>query len=181
MSKPKIKSESDLQEKRYQLEEAQKIAEQLVEELKPHCERIEIAGSIRRKKSTIGDVEIVVIAKPYKTGMFEDGIAKVVNKWVKVKGTLEYGLTKYTQRILPSGLKLDLFFATPENWGSILAIRTGSATYSHKVLACGWKNRGYTSKGGILFREGESFNVPEEEDLFRMAGVKFVPPEERDL
>jgi DNA polymerase/3'-5' exonuclease PolX len=181
MAKTGVKSEADLQEKRYSLPEAQKIAEEVLEELRPHCERIEIAGSIRRKKSTAGDVEIVAVAKPYATGIFEDGLAKIVNKWAKVKGELVYGLCKYTQRILPCGMKLDLFFATPENFGSIFAIRTGSADYSHKVLARGWTANGYKSEGGILIRNGEKFNVPEEKDLFRMAGVKWVPPEDRNL
>lgn len=181
MKKTTNNAEVVLLERRYPLAEAKAIAEKIIEEMRPHCERIEIAGSIRRKKSTAGDVEIVAIAKPYATGIFEDGLAKIVNKWAKVKGEMVYGLCKYTQRILPCGLKLDIFFATPENWGSILAIRTGSADYSHKVLARGWTNNGYKSEGGILIREGERFTVPEEKDLFRMAGIKFVPPEERDL
>lgn len=181
MTKIEIKSEADLQEKRYPLEEARKIAEEVLEELRPHCERIEIAGSIRRKKSTIGDIEIVAVPKPYSTEIFEDGLAKVVNKWKKVKGDMVYGLCKYTQRVLPCGMKLDLFFATPQNFGSILAIRIGSADYSHKVLANGWCRNGYKSEGGILVRDGERYDVPEEKDLFRMAGIKWVPPEERNL
>ncbi|MFA6476440.1 MAG: hypothetical protein WCV68_03445 [Candidatus Paceibacterota bacterium] len=168
-------------DKKYPLAEARAIAEAVLEEIKPHCFRAEIAGSIRRNKPEVGDIEIVAIPKPYSTGLLEDGLASVINKWQKVKGEMEYGKTKYTQRILPSGIKLDLFFAEQNNWGSIFAIRTGSAEFSHKVLATGWVRQGYKSEGGYLTKGGETYSVPEEEDLFRMIGRSFVEPEDRNL
>ena len=159
-----------------ELQKALNIAEKVKSLLAPHCERIEIAGSIRRKKSNVKDIEIVAIPKPFETGLFESGIATVVNKWDKVKGELP---CKYTQRILPDGIKLDLFFAERGNWGLIYAIRTGSAEYSHKVLATEWVKRGYKSEGGYLLYNGRKILVLEEEDLFKRIGVPFVEPEFR--
>ena len=161
-----------------ELQKALKIAEKVKSLLAPHCERIEIAGSIRRKKSNVKDIEIVAIPKPFETGLFESGIATVVNKWDKVKGELP---CKYTQRILPDGIKLDLFFAERGNWGLIYAIRTGSAEYSHKVLATEWVKRGYKSEGGYLLYNGRKILVLEEEDLFKRIGVPFVEPEFRNI
>ena len=46
------------------LETAQPIAKRVKEELTPHCERIEIAGSIRRGKPIVHDIDIVLIEKP---------------------------------------------------------------------------------------------------------------------
>ena len=161
--------------------EAKEIADKLVMILSPHCHRIEVGGSIRREKEIIGDVEIIVIPKPYQTGLFEDGIASVVNQWQKVKGELEYSKTKYTQRILPEGIKLDLFFAEEGNWGTIFAIRTGSADYSHKVLANGWVSRGYKSEGGYLIKDGKKYDVREEKDLFDRIGLAYVEPKHRNI
>lgn len=162
------------------LSDAKLIAERVMDQLRPHCERIAIAGSIRRKKPEVKDIEIVAIPKPYETGLFESGIATVVNKWQKVKGDLP---CKYTQRILPDGIKLDLFFAEPGNWGLIYAIRTGSAEYSHKVLASGWVKMGYESIEGYLFHKQnlKRYEVREEKDLFNRIGVKYVEPEFRNL
>ncbi len=160
------------------LEQALEIAEKVKALLAPHCERIEIAGSIRRKKPDVKDIEIVAIPKPFDTGLFESGIATVANQWQKVKGELP---CKYTQRILPEGIKLDLFFAERGNWGLIYAIRTGSADYSHKVLATEWVKRGYKSEGGYLVANGRQIAVPEEEDLFRRIGVPFKAPELRSF
>ncbi|HET8885572.1 MAG TPA: hypothetical protein VFM70_04375 [Salinimicrobium sp.] len=161
-----------------EIQKALFIAERVKTLLAPHCIRIEIAGSIRRKKPEVKDIEIVAIPKPYQTGLFEDGIATVVNQWQKVKGDLP---CKYTQRILPEGIKLDLFFAEPGNWGLILAIRTGSAAYSHKILAAGWVKRGYKSEGGFLSASGKTIMIPEEIDLFTRLGLPFLEPEKRNL
>jgi len=164
-------------EKKYPYAEAYKVALETLEQLKPHCERIEIAGSIRRKKVEVGDIELVITPKPYSTGLFESGIATIVNKWEKVKGELP---CRYTQRVLPSGIKLDLFFAEKENWGLVYALRTGSADYSHKVLANGWVRQGFKSEGGYLFRDGERYEVKEEKDLFKLIGVRYIEPENRN-
>lgn len=149
------------------------IAQRVLEELRPHCLRCEIAGSIRRAKPEVKDIEIVAIPKPYNTGLFADGIATVVEQWRKVKGELP---CKYTQRILPEGIKLDLFFAEPGNWGLILAIRTGSADYSHNILADRWVKRGYHSIDGYIHKNGVKIETPEEADVFALCDLPWTLP-----
>jgi len=146
--------------------------------LEPHCDRIEIAGSIRREKPEVKDIEIVAIPKPYDTGLFESGIATVINQWPKVKGELP---CKYTKRILPEGIKVDIFFARPENWGLILAIRTGSADYSHYVLARAWTSRRMHSQEGILHLGHTPLVVKEEKELFEICGIAWKEPKHREL
>jgi DNA polymerase/3'-5' exonuclease PolX len=170
-----------MKKKTYKWSVANKIVEAVLEQLRPHCKRIQIAGSIRRKKENVGDIEIVAIPLPYSNGMFEDGLAKVVNQWEKVKGELEFGKSKYTQRILPEGIKLDLFFAEEDNWGNILAIRTGSADYSYKVLASGWARRGFKSIDGYLWKDDEKYEVREERELFDIVGIPYTEPKNRNL
>jgi len=152
------------------IDEAKKIADKYVEILKPYCLRIEIAGSIRREKPEVGDIELIAIVKDIKK------FSKEVNKLEKVKGN---PTGKYTQRILPEGIKLDLFMANIRNWGLIFAIRTGSARYSHEILACGWVKRGYKSINGILTKNGREIEVREEKDLFNLIGVAYVQPNQR--
>jgi DNA polymerase/3'-5' exonuclease PolX len=161
------------------LKDALQIAERVKAELAPHCFRIEIAGSIRRKKPEVKDIEIVIRPKPYEhRGMFADGIAPIVNQWQKVKGELP---CKYTQRILPEGIKLDLFFASEENWGLIYAIRTGSADYSHRVLASTWVAKGFHSVDGMLMRGMHKYPIYEEADLFKLLEIPYCEPELRNI
>ena len=152
-------------------EEARRIALKYLNILKPYCTRIEIAGSIRREKPEVKDIEIVAIP-----GNLE-GFAREVNKLQKVKGE---PTGKYTQRILPEGIRLDLFIANEKNWGLIFAIRTGSADFSHKTLACSWVKKGYHSVNGMLIdKYGNEVEVRKEEELFKLIGISYISPERR--
>ncbi len=73
-------------------------------------------------------------------------------------------------------IKIDLFMANERNWGNIFAIRTGSADFSHLVLACGWVKAGYKSVNGMLTKNGKEIECREEEDLFKLIGISFVEP-----
>ncbi|UMB59912.1 hypothetical protein MHL31_12610 [Lutibacter sp. A80] len=158
------------------LENALKVAEKLKKRLSPHCIKIEIGGSIRRKKLEVKDIEIIIIPKPYDIGLFSSGVAEILNQYPIVKGHLP---CKYTQRILPEGIKIDVFFAEEENWGLIYAMRTGCAEFSHKVLARRWVKFGYKSLNGYLYQGDYKIRVFEEEDLFKIIKVRYIPPENR--
>jgi len=169
------------------LAKALKIADATKSELAPHCERIEIAGSIRRQRPEVGDIEIVCIPKmeEWWEVFFDsklvacEGFRDTVNKWEKVRGE---PTGKYTQRILPGGIKLDLFMATEQNWGLIYAIRTGSSWFSHKVLATEWVKQGYKSNGGMLIRQSDNKITPieSERQLFKVLALDWVEPENRE-
>ena len=161
------------------LKSALEIARRTVSILEPYCERIEIAGSIRREKSEVKDIEIVCVRR---NGRCLFQFSNQVNKWAKIKGD-PWG--RYTQRRLPEGIKLDLFMTDLQNWGMILAIRTGSASFSKK-LAAAWVKKGYVSRGGQLYKQdglGNLFPKPvsfkEESDLFEFLGMNFVEPQKR--
>lgn len=49
---------------KYRLEDVWPIAQDVVGQLRPHCYRAELAGSVRRGKNLIGDIEVVAIPKP---------------------------------------------------------------------------------------------------------------------
>lgn len=159
--------------------EALQIAERVKAQLEPFCHRIEIGGSIRRKKPEVKDVEIICEAKHYETGLFASGIATIVDEWEKVKGDLDYDTCKYTQRILPEGIKLDLFFTRPENWGYIFALRTGSAEYNFKILQA-IKDSGHIAEGGRILHPVTGLCVVDTEiDFFNLINLPFIKPEER--
>jgi len=162
----------------YTYQEALTQANEIIELLRPHCSKINLAGSIRRKKAMVKDIEIVCIPLPYEVGLFESGIATVVNRWDKVKGELP---CKYTQRILPSGIRLDIFIATEENYGFLLAIRTGSAEYSHRVLGYAWTSHGFKSIEGILTKAGNPIPTPTEQEFFNLVKLPFIAPELREV
>jgi DNA polymerase/3'-5' exonuclease PolX len=170
---------------RIPLAEAVTIAADVCAVLRPFCERLEVAGSIRRQRPTIGDLEVVCIPRRVLTGLFGDaqevdpGFCDAVNQWPKVKGE---PTGKYTQRLLPSGLKLDLFMPATENWGLIFSVRTGSARFSAQVLGRRWAQLGYKSVEGRLTRVRDGMVIPiwEERDLFTLLRLSYVEPPARE-
>lgn len=155
-----------------ELKKAKIIASKYVEQLRPFCKRIEIAGSIRREKPEVKDIEIVCIRDTKKLYDFRNSIQSLR----VIKGS---SLGRYCKINLEEGIDLDLFMYFPENWGLIFAIRTGSAEFSHQQLAAGWVKAGYKSVDGMLMKDGENIPVPEEKDLFKLIGLNYIEPKFR--
>jgi len=157
---------------------ATRLAEEAKAELAPYCARIEIAGSIRRKKPEPNDIELVCI--PDSPRLYD--FANIIHRWPKIKG-LPTG--KYTQRVY-HGQKLDLFICQPKTWACVYTIRTGSVDFSHG-LAIRARQVGLCFKNGQLWHltpkdPTELFSlegIREEADVFRALKIKWVEPELR--
>jgi len=160
------------------------LAEELLAQLTPYCTRIQIAGSIRRRKHFPKDIEIVCIPKsePVKD-MFGIEIGRernaefirIVNSMEKIKGE---PTGKYTQRIF-KGQTVDLFMCEKETWSSTIVIRTGDAKFSHKLMIAANK-RGFEQKDGYLTRDGHIIPLYEEKDYFDALGLPYLEPWERN-
>lgn len=176
------------------LETAEAAAKRLVEFLNPACERIEIAGSIRRKKAMVGDIEIVAIPKP-EEGLFEKSYDGYRVQNYLLFGDKEPPAVYMLERPFFSkqgpwycqfqfmGFTVDLFLATPEKWGCVYLIRTGSADFSRRMVTKrsqgGYCTDGFYFKDGRLWHGEEVIETAEEEDVFRALGLNWVEPEER--
>lgn len=159
---------------RIPLAEAEALAAEVVELLRPACERIEIAGSIRRRVLAPGDIEIVAIPR-YGVGMgqvdlFGNVDTPAVNlldercREFLVDGTFHGRLDKNGRAAIGSKYKrlvfkdfaLDLFVCLPPTqWGVLFAIRTGPAAFAHAfVTPRGQKTRTLYAGGAHVSRPG---------------------------
>ena len=88
------------------------------------------------------------------------------------------------RRVIFQGIAHDLFAADADNWGSVLAIRTGPAEFS-KGLVVGLRRNGYRNQDGYVWTctpEGEPIErvaCPDERTFFALAGAAWVEPEDR--
>ena len=188
-------------ESHVRLDQARELAEQVKALLAPACERIQIAGSIRREKPLPADIELVYIPKfrpRLSYTLFGDEEREPINRFdelidrllmervlqhrLDVNGRASCG--PWAKRLIFDGFPLDVFRATPETWGVTLAIRTGPATFSQQlasgkeiggVLPTGWKLRGWRFWDAF----GEPLDTPEEEDVFRVLGLPNWHPSKR--
>lgn len=152
------------------------IAEKYKKILEPYCKksRCRIAGSIRRKCPDCGDIELVIIREPNKL----EELKSVVGEWRRIKGDIT---GRYTQRILPEGIKLDIFIAVDDgsNWGNILVIRTGNAKFSKCIMGIRAPQVNLKHREGYLWHGMGRLNCYEEEDVFRLLRMDYIEPENR--
>lgn len=168
------------------LEEIRLIAMKYVRMLEPYCLRIRIAGSIRREKAECGDIEIVCVVDTDERERMK--FVAMVERLEKVKGE---PTGRYTQRLLPEGVKLDLFMCQEDNWGNIFLIRTGNWKFSRFMMGIRAKQVGLLHRGGYLWHNWESTDechgslsvkiaCYEEEDVFRVLEMDWIEPKDRE-
>lgn len=184
------------------LEQAQNIAQSLIEDLKSSCHRIEIGGSIRRNKPDVKDIELICIPVfgQFPTGQmslegdpitsFENllfkrisanrdkyDIIKMGDKYAQIEVFDEHatGTRQY--------IKVDVFTATFQTWGYILMLRTGPAELS-KWAVTELKRIGFAPKDGAVWsnelHEGMiKIATPTEGEVFDLLRIDYIEPEDR--
>ncbi|MDH4232519.1 MAG: DNA polymerase/3'-5' exonuclease PolX [Nitrospirota bacterium] len=137
-------------------------------------EKLEIAGSIRRWKETIRDIDII------STSGDPDAVMKVFTRMPGVSQVLAKGPTK-SSVLLEDGIQVDIRVVEADSFGAALAYFTGSKAHNIRL-------REIASKAGLkineygIFREKDNRKLGgrEEEDIYKVLGLQFVPPELRE-
>src|SRR3989344_3364863 len=144
---------------------------QKLENLK-EVEKVSIAGSLRRRKETIGDVDFLVVSKNPK---------KVMDFFVKLPGVEKIwgqGGTKASVH-MKSGYDMDLRVVSEKSYGSALQYFTGSQDHNIATRKIASDKGLKLSEWGI-FRGKKQIMGKTEEDVYRALGMAWVPPEMRE-
>jgi len=174
------------------LERARAIARRYLGLLAPACRRIEIAGSIRRGKSVVGDIEMVAMPEMRAVRDLFGNVAdeyslldEAIGEYLLQDGArlLKNG-ARYKQIALPEGVNLDLFIVLPPaQWGVIFTLRTGPGDFSRWVVTPRKQGGALPSncrvKNGAVWCGREMVAMPEEEDFLRFLGLSGLAPEAR--
>jgi DNA polymerase/3'-5' exonuclease PolX len=183
---------------RWPLSSAAPIAKEICDALRPASERLAIAGSVRRQRLHVGDIEILFIPafELRRTGLFEERAdvaelkiselleAGVLEKRTLAGGKTAWGASNKLGRHKQSGIPVDLFRATNENWWNYLVCRTGPVTSNTRIALAaiqrGWKWNPYgpgfsrQENGNTLFHP-----VKSEDEVFEFVGLPCLPPPRR--
>ena len=152
------------------LKDAEKLAEQIMEQIWPFCDRLEVAGSIRRKTSEVRDVDFVLIPKP----LLWPRIISTLQRKMDAK-VLKHG--EKAAQVTINGINVDLYSATEETWEPLLLIRTGSAEHNIKLSMIARKKRMKLSHKGLI--KGDKIVASTEKEIFNLLDLRYVPPEDR--
>lgn len=176
------------------LQEASDLAEIFAGWLKPFCQRIEVAGSVRRcKPDGIKDIEFVCIANPVRLEFGKPPLAPLYQYLDNLRGQGEI-MPRRNKRGNPiawgmkeramvwKGIPVDVFITDPERWGVRFLLATGPAEWNHRLvtpaLYGGLLPAGWTFRDGRIWN-GASVPTPEEADVFRVLGLQWLEPWER--
>jgi len=146
----------------FPLENAKVVAFQIMEDLSDFVERVEVCGSVRRKKELVGDVDIVIIPK--------DGCMSRLAE-------MNAHVTEQKARI-DTAIPVEIYFTTEDEWGAALMHHTGSKELNirQRVVA---KSKGYTLSQHGLFEGGVMIAGKTERELYDKLGLNWRDPEER--
>ena len=162
-------------EKRMLLNEATNLAGEILEFVRsrPSCERADVAGSLRRYKETVGDLDIVAASREMKE--LADSFAEAPF----VDEVLAHGPTKVF--IKTRGVEVDLRIVEPEAYGALLHHFTGSQAHNIVLRERAVKRGLNISEYGLAkIGTGEYEPVASEEELYSRLGLAYVPPELRE-
>ena len=140
---------------------------------------VHIAGSIRRQRDEVGDIDLVVL---------DDGENPWLRQQIGMRLAVEgYRQTKdgehiatFTREGTPS---LDLYYATPDTWGITMLVRTGSAAHNIKLTQVARRMlpvRQLKVSRGIVDTADRVIASRTEEEIFAALGTPFVRPEDRE-
>ena len=143
------------------------LAKRIVKQLKPYCRRIEIAGSIRRKKPNPKDIDIVLIPKN------RDKLEEFMRKKGKY---LQGGEHESTWKI--EGVKIELYYTIDEEWGAALLAYSGKkgSNIGLRMIA---KLKGFKLNNHGLFKKGKCIAGKSEREIYKALGRPYKKPENR--
>jgi len=145
------------------------LSKRIVNQLKPHCKRIEVAGSIRRKEKNPKDIDIVLIPKNRE---------KLVNFMKKKARYLQGGEHESTWNI--NGVKVELYYTNSEEFGAELLAYSSKkgAGIGLRIVA---RLKGYKLNNHGLFsrKTGRRIAGKTEREIYAALGRKYKEPWER--
>lgn len=146
------------------------------EEVKDFFENIQLAGSLRRRKETVGDIDLLVSAEKQHWGELH---RHFVN-YPGAKEVLLYGETK-SSIVTQEGRQVDFRTVEPIQWGAALQYFTGSKEHNVRIRdiarAMGLKISEY---GVFKADSGEWIGGKTEEEVYNLIGMDWIPPELRE-
>ena len=143
----------------------------------PEIIQIEIAGSLRRKKETIGDIDILISCEnKHRKKIINHFTNQSITKQIIAKGTTKASIiiTEYEKQI-------DLRIIDKDDWGSALLYFTGSKEHNIHLRTIA-KEMGYKlSEYGVYKTDGEiKIASKTEEEIYSKLGFQMIPPEMRE-
>lgn len=152
------------------------VAQDLLRGLRAHCSEIvdsAVAGSLRRMRSTIGDIDLLVASEA------PAAVMRAFAGHPRVSEVMLSGPTKTSVR-LHNGLQVDLRVLEPGHWGTALQYFTGSQAHNVRIRELAQRQGLSLSEYGFKREGGGEIACRDEEEVYQTLGLPWIPPELRE-
>ncbi len=167
---------------RFPLDAADEVARKMVQMLEklPGVDKVTPAGSLRRGRETVGDLDMLITGKFVSSDAQRKKVVEAILKFPGILEVLAKGENKVTFK-LRSGMQVDVRLLPPDTFGAALQYFTGSKSHSVSLRQRALK-LGYTlSEYGLARTEDEKRVAGKtEEEIYKKLGLEFIPPELRE-
>jgi DNA polymerase (family 10) len=151
------------------------FAEELLDYLRsaPGVKAVELGGSLRRMRATVGDIDILAAAKDSSDVMeafvTRKDVARVLGKG-GTKASVEFR----------QGLRAQLWVHPPEHWGTALVYATGSKDHNVRLREYALKKGFSLSEHSLTREDGSEITCEREDQVYQALGLPWIPPELRE-
>jgi DNA polymerase (family 10) len=139
----------------------------------PGVEAVELGGSLRRMRATVGDIDILAAANDSRPVMdafvSRKDVARVLGKG-DTKASVEF----------THGLQAQLWVHPPEHWGTALVYATGSKDHNVRLREYALKKGFSLSEHSLQRKDGSEVTCAREEEVYKTLGLPWIPPELRE-
>lgn len=141
--------------------------------------KVEVTGSLRRRKETVGDIDMVVALKSGTGKVVAEKLSNFFASMPEVTSTYARGPTKTLVR-LKNGIDADLRIVPEKSFGATLNYFTGSKEHNialrEMAIRKGWKFNEYG-----LFKDKKQIAGKTEEEIYKKLGMDYIEPEMREM
>jgi len=154
-----------------QLNEAKKRGMQIYKQISPYVKRGRLAGSIRRNKTFVRDIDIVIELKPNNLDQLKSSLMGL--------GELRLKGDKLIRFITKDNTQVDIYIATKENYEPLLLIRTGSKEHNIKLTTRALSMNMQLMANGLIDKKTGKIIATSERDIFKALKMSYIEPEKR--
>lgn len=173
---------------------AYEVAQSFIEDLRDVCEKIEIVGSIRRNRACVNDVDIIAIPRcseerddslfgePQVQNLLDRKLAYLcMNRSLSLEANGPK-IKRFIKAVDGDDVPIDVYIASKQTWWTLFLIRTGSKTHNIKLArrAQDLHMQLKADGSGLLTPGGTLLQLENEEQIFRLLGLSYRTPEERE-
>lgn len=170
------------------------VAQEFIATIHSSCEKIEIVGSLRRERTKVNDIDLIVIPafivstdqslfeEPIRHSLLEERLSELCTSGQVLMKTNGPKVKRVLKRTRNGTVPIDIYIADESTWWTLLLIRTGSRQHNIRLARRAIeKHMVLKADGtGLLTAGGDIIPIHTEQDVFKHLGLAYRLPEERE-